>query len=64
LNAYNFRNIEAFLATYSDDIEVYEDKDHLLYCKGKEEMRKIYSKRFDNTPGLHCEILKGQFKGM
>jgi len=62
LNAYNFRNIEAFLETYADDVEVYDDKDHLLY-KGKEEMRKIYSKRFDNTPGLHCEILNRTIQG-
>ncbi|HZV45439.1 MAG TPA: amidohydrolase family protein, partial [Saprospiraceae bacterium] len=45
LNAYNFRNIEAFLETYDDDVEVYKDKDHLLY-KGKAEMRKIYAELF------------------
>jgi imidazolonepropionase-like amidohydrolase len=62
LNAYNFRNIEAFLETYADDVEVYKDKDQLLY-KGKEELRKIYAELFDNSPGLHCEILNRIVQG-
>jgi imidazolonepropionase-like amidohydrolase/ketosteroid isomerase-like protein len=62
LNAYNFRNIEAFLETYADDVEVYKEKDQLLY-KGKEEMRKFYTKRFENSPGLHCEILNRIVQG-
>jgi imidazolonepropionase-like amidohydrolase len=55
LNAYNFRNIDAFLEPYAEDVEVYNFPDKLLY-KGKEEMRKHYSKMFENTPGLHCEL--------
>ncbi|MBI4945923.1 MAG: amidohydrolase family protein [Bacteroidetes bacterium] len=56
LNAYNFRNIDAFLEPYDDDVEIYNFPDKLLY-KGKEEMRKKYSKMFENTPNLHCELL-------
>lgn len=55
LNAYNFRNIEAFLEPYGEDIEVYAYPDQLLY-KGKETMRKQYSEMFANTPNLHCEL--------
>jgi len=62
LNAYNFRNIEAFLETYADDVEVYKDKDKLLY-NGKEELRKIYTELFDNSPSLHCEILNRIVQG-
>jgi len=62
LNAYNFRNIEAFLETYDDDVEVYKDKDHLLY-KGKAEMRKIYAELFNNSSSLHCEILNRIIQG-
>ena len=56
LNAYNFRNIEAFLEPYADDVEVYTYPDKLVF-NGKETMRKNYSKMFENTPNLHCELL-------
>ena len=56
LNAYNFRNIDAFLEPYADDVELYEYPDKLI-SKGKEGMRKNYSKMFDNTPNLHCELV-------
>jgi imidazolonepropionase-like amidohydrolase len=59
LNAYNCRNIEAFLEQYSDDVEIYTYPDKLMN-KGKEEMRKIYSEMFEKTPALHCELL-GRF---
>ena len=56
LNAYNLRNIDAFLEPYADDIEVYSYPD-LLQFKGKETMRAGYSKMFENTPNLHCELV-------
>ena len=56
LNAYNLRNIDAFLEPYADDVEVYNYPNDLRF-KGKETMRKGYSKIFDNTPNLHCELL-------
>lgn len=55
LNAYNFRNIDAFLEPYADDVEIYSYPDKLLY-RGKEKMRKQYSEMFDKTPNLHCEL--------
>ncbi len=57
LNAYNSRNIDAFLEPYADDVEIYNFPDKFLY-KGKEEMRKTYSKMFEETPNLHCELLE------
>ena len=56
LNAYNFRNIDAFLEPYAEDVEVYQYPDKLLY-KGKDIMRDGYSQMFENTPNLHCELL-------
>ena len=55
LNAYNFRNIDAFLEPYADDVEIYSYPDKLL-SKGKEIMRKEYSEMFDKIPNLHCEL--------
>jgi imidazolonepropionase-like amidohydrolase len=56
LNAYNFRNIEAFLEPYADDVEIYDYPDKLRF-KGKESMREGYSQMFENTPNLHCELV-------
>lgn len=56
LNAYNLRNIDAFLEPYADDVEVYQYPNTLQF-KGKETMRKTYSQMFENTPNLHCELV-------
>ncbi len=56
LNAYNFRNLNAFLEPYSEDVEIYYYPDELVLT-GKEGMREIYSKMFKNTPNLHCELM-------
>ncbi|MBE0650636.1 MAG: amidohydrolase family protein [Bacteroidales bacterium] len=56
LNAYNLRNINAFLEPYADDVEVYQYPNTLQF-KGKEAMRKSYSQMFENTPNLHCELV-------
>lgn len=56
LNAYNLRNIEAFLEPYADDVELYNFPDQLL-GKGKDAMRKNYGPYFETTPDLHCELL-------
>ncbi|MCA0931367.1 amidohydrolase family protein [Lutimonas saemankumensis] len=55
LNAYNFRDIEAFLEPYAEDVEVYSYPDKLLY-KGKDIMRERYAGMFASTPNLHCEL--------
>lgn len=55
LNAYNARNIDAFLEPYSDDVELYMFPDKLI-AKGKENMRKEYDEMFKNLSDLHCEI--------
>lgn len=55
VNAYNAKNIDAFLEPYADDIEIYTFPNTLV-SKGKEGMRKTYEKLFKNVPDLHCEI--------
>lgn len=62
LNAYNFRNIDAFLEPYADDVEVYNFPDQLQF-KGKEAMRKGYAPMFTNTPNLHCELINRIVQG-
>lgn len=62
LNAYNARNVEAFLEPYSDDVELYNFPDKLI-SKGKESMRKGYDDLFKKVPELHCEIKARSIQG-
>lgn len=57
LDAYNNRDIDAFMATYSDDIALYNYPDQLS-GQGQESMRKQYAGFFDSTPDLNCKIKK------
>ncbi|WP_339727633.1 amidohydrolase family protein [Maribacter stanieri] len=54
LNAYNARNLEAFLEPYANDVELYIFPDKLV-SKGKEKMRKDYLDDFKNQ-SVHCEV--------
>ncbi len=56
LNAYNARNLQAFMATYSNDIELYNYPNQLI-GKGMEAI-KNYEGFFSRTPNLYCEIQK------
>lgn len=56
LNAYNKRNIDEFLAPYSDNVEIYRFPDKLI-SRGKDKMRLTYSKLFDSSPNLHCQLV-------
>lgn len=56
LEAYNNRDIEAFLKPYSDSVKVFNDKRELLY-EGKETMRAQYGNMFARTPDLNCNLL-------
>ena len=62
LNAYNARNIEAFLAPYSDSVAIYNFNGKLL-TKGKDQLRKQYSGFFDKSADLHCQILNRMVQG-
>ncbi|MEP1035625.1 nuclear transport factor 2 family protein [Ekhidna sp.] len=56
LEAYNNRDIEAFLKPYSDSVKVYNGKREMLY-QGKETMKSQYGAMFDRTPNLNCKLL-------
>jgi len=55
LVAYNTRDIEKFLETFSEDVEIY--RNGTLTMTGREQMRAVYAPMFDNTPNLHCIIV-------
>ncbi|OHB78049.1 MAG: hypothetical protein A2Z34_09380 [Planctomycetes bacterium RBG_16_59_8] len=56
LDAYNARDIDAFVACYSEDVEVYNHPATLVY-KGREAMRERYAAYFESAPELHCELV-------
>ena len=62
LNAYNGRDITAFLKCYHRDVEVYDFPDTLIY-KGIEEMEMRYSKMFDEKTELNCKLVSRMVLG-
>lgn len=62
LNAYNARNMEAFLAPYSDSVELFEFP-NVPYSKGKDEMRKAYKGMFEQVKELHCKVAERIVEG-
>lgn len=56
LDAYNARDINAFMATYSEDVKLYNFPNDLS-SEGQEAMRNSYKGYFESTPDLHCKIL-------
>ncbi|HMU46459.1 MAG TPA: amidohydrolase family protein [Chitinophagaceae bacterium] len=61
LNAYNAHDLEAFLAPYAENVEIYDISGKLL-MKGKEQMRKDYQ-FITKTPKLFCRILDRMVQG-
>ncbi len=64
LEAYNRRDIDAFAATYSPQIRIYNHPDQLL-ASGLEQLRESYSQLFARAPDLHAtvtnRIVQGNF---
>jgi hypothetical protein len=55
LDAYNKRDIDAFMETYSDSVKLFQFPNRLT-TKGKEQMRMGYKSFFEANPNLNCEI--------
>ncbi len=55
---YNARDLEAFAAIYSPEIEIFSLPDGKLLVRGEEEFRQRYTDRFQNSPDLHADILQ------
>lgn len=56
LDAYNAHNIDAFIATYAEDAQLFEHPSKLL-ASGTAQLRDRYTVRF-RDPILHSEIAK------
>lgn len=58
LDAYNQRDIDAFMASFSEDITLYNWSDTLPATAGLAAVRARYKNLFDASPKLHSTILK------
>ncbi|MDK2595519.1 nuclear transport factor 2 family protein [Pseudoalteromonas obscura] len=63
LEAYNNQDIDAFAATYSEDVEIYQSQ--TLVFKGKQALIERYGKKFSSLSYLHASsltrIVQGHF---
>jgi imidazolonepropionase-like amidohydrolase len=62
LVAYNAHNLEAFLAPYAEDIEIYDLSTNKLQAKGKEAMRKRYN-FLTTVKTLYCNLVNRIVEG-
>ncbi len=56
LDAYNNRDIEAFVLPYAENVKVFNFPSELLY-EGREKMYDLYGRMFARTPDLHCKLV-------
>ncbi len=56
LDAYNRKDIEAFLFPFSDSVKVYNTLTELGYV-GKERMRQVYTNWFAGLDSLNCQLV-------
>ena len=57
LEAYNTKNLEAFLKPYAPLVEAYDLAKGELLFKGLEAMAARYGPCFKANPGLHCDLM-------
>lgn len=57
LDAYNARDLDAFVACYAKDVEVRDQKTGDLMMKGHTALRERYGALFGASPKLHCELV-------
>ena len=62
VNAYNARDIDAFLETYATDAKIHA-KDGTIIMRGHTAMRSQYAPMFEQNPALHVKIEKRSASG-
>jgi hypothetical protein len=56
VEAYNARDLEAFVACYAPDVAI-EDGEGRELSRGLEQLRADYGQLFAQSPGLHCQVI-------
>ncbi len=55
LEFYNKHDLEGFISTYYDDIEIYNLMNNSIMIKGKEQLKSSYQERFE-VLNVHADI--------
>lgn len=55
LKAYNDRDLDAFAATYADDVQCYEYGQSYPFLEGKQALKASYGAMFQTSPDLYAE---------
>ncbi|WP_231749262.1 nuclear transport factor 2 family protein [Tautonia plasticadhaerens] len=62
LEAFNRRDLDGFLGTYSPQVKLYDFPDELR-TSGLDAMRERYGAFFERTPDLHAEVTRRIVQG-
>lgn len=57
VDAYNARDIEAFVLCHHEEVELYQLGDKTPFAQGRLALRQRYSDLFDASPNLHSEVI-------
>ena len=57
LDAYNARDIDAFVNNFAEDAQRFEIDETLPMLSGKAAFRERYGWIFERSPNLHCELV-------
>jgi imidazolonepropionase-like amidohydrolase len=63
LNAYNSRDLEAFVSVFHPEVEVRDFPSGLLRLKGREAFANAYRSLFASAPSLYCHLLSRMVQG-
>lgn len=57
LDAYNARDLDAFVAQYADEVELFRPPDLKPMLQGNQALARHYATQRFNLPGLHAELV-------
>lgn len=63
LEAYNAQNLDAFAATYADDVLITRGPEKKLFVQGKQELREVYGKMFAKYPNCRARLAERKTEG-
>ena len=57
LDAYNNRDIEAFIALFAEDAQVLKYPTNEVLAKGTAQVKALYTRLFSDSPKLHSQLI-------
>jgi hypothetical protein len=63
LEAYNRKDLEAFLAVFHEDAAIYNLGSCEPTAQGKEKLREVYGNLFKSSPNLHSNVINRSVVG-